>query len=570
MSSLAFKAHIHNLTILSVVCGLVFFLFLGKVPFHDKGEPREALLVQDIVDNGNWLFPLKLGHYLPSKPPLFHWIGAIAAKFWGTMTETTVRFPSALFATLGILLIYYLGNELYGAETGFFAALMLATTIAYQNAAVEARVDMTLVFFLSLSLTLFFALYLRHLRGDLWWYAFFIVISTGILAKGPVSLILSGMIIFFFIAATKQWAFLWELLRHPGVIVASAIFTAWYGAALWQAGSEFAALQIVKENLARFFVHGEGGTGHQKPIYYFLLYLLPQGFPWTIFLPVVLWSYFKDRRFRDERALFFGIWIAVVLLFFSLSAGKRPPYILPLYVPLALLTAHWCCAPAGERQVRFKGLQWIGWFAAGIGLTLFVLLLCHLKGATIAGLMSLLNISLTPKAFAQLQLAQGILDERKWLVRFFLFVSALVWLHLSRDLMREKTREAAVQIAILAVFTVLVVQGIVVPVLASARSYQDFVQLAKRRAGHEEPLLLFPKGLDSSAIVFYGGSKIQLLSGDVDALRRRLEVSRDYVILGEHQWKSPRAGLSSFQPVLRSRGKGADGDDPLVLIQGNS
>ena len=100
-----------HVLILGCICGIVFFANLGSIPFYDKGEPREALVVRDIVLNGNWIFPLKLGQQIPSKPPLFHWVGALASLFWGHMTEATVRFPSALFASLGVFLVFYLGGS---------------------------------------------------------------------------------------------------------------------------------------------------------------------------------------------------------------------------------------------------------------------------------------------------------------------------------------------------------------------------------------------------------------------------------------------------------------------------
>ena len=154
--------------ILACVCGIVFFANLGSTPFYDKGEPREALVVRDIVLNGNWIFPLKVGQQIPSKPPLFHWVGASASLLWGQMTEATVRFPSALFASLGVLLVYYLGRKLYDPLTGIVAGLILATSIVYQAAGIEARVDMTLTFWLTLTLVIFYGLYQGWLKGTVW------------------------------------------------------------------------------------------------------------------------------------------------------------------------------------------------------------------------------------------------------------------------------------------------------------------------------------------------------------------------------------------------------------------
>src|SRR5918996_4006035 len=194
-----------HLFILGLVCGIVFFANLGRVPFYDNAEPREALVVRDIVINGNWIFPLKLGQQIPSKPPLFHWTGALCSILWGRMTEATVRFPSALFASLGVFLIYYLGRQLYDSLTGLFAGLILATFNVYQTAGIEARVDMTLTFWLTFALVLFYGIYGGFLRNPLWKYAFFLTAGAGVLAKGPVSLVLCALIVGLFLAFKKRW-----------------------------------------------------------------------------------------------------------------------------------------------------------------------------------------------------------------------------------------------------------------------------------------------------------------------------------------------------------------------------
>jgi len=48
-----------HIIFLVALCGAIYFPYLGNTPFFDKGEPREALAVQDIVQRGEWLFPLK-------------------------------------------------------------------------------------------------------------------------------------------------------------------------------------------------------------------------------------------------------------------------------------------------------------------------------------------------------------------------------------------------------------------------------------------------------------------------------------------------------------------------------
>src|SRR6185312_15119759 len=100
------SAFLAPLCVLIALCGILYFPYLASTPFFDKGEPREALAVQDIVQRGEWLVPLKRATDIPSKPPLFHWSAAAVAKATVSLTEATIRFPSAFYAVLGVLLIY--------------------------------------------------------------------------------------------------------------------------------------------------------------------------------------------------------------------------------------------------------------------------------------------------------------------------------------------------------------------------------------------------------------------------------------------------------------------------------
>lgn len=85
-----------HIALLVLLCAALYFPYLGNTPFFDKGEPREALAVQDIIQRGEWLFPLKRAAAIPSKPPLFHWSAALTYQVTGILNEATIRFPSAL------------------------------------------------------------------------------------------------------------------------------------------------------------------------------------------------------------------------------------------------------------------------------------------------------------------------------------------------------------------------------------------------------------------------------------------------------------------------------------------
>jgi 4-amino-4-deoxy-L-arabinose transferase-like glycosyltransferase len=61
------------------LCFALYFWGLWAVPFYDKGEPREGLVVWEIWHNESWILPLRAGVDIPSKPPMFHWIAAVTS-----------------------------------------------------------------------------------------------------------------------------------------------------------------------------------------------------------------------------------------------------------------------------------------------------------------------------------------------------------------------------------------------------------------------------------------------------------------------------------------------------------
>lgn len=327
-----------HMVLLVALCGVLYFPYLGSTPVFDKGEPREGLAVQDIVQRGEWLFPLKRAAAIPSKPPMFHWTAALTYQFTGVLDEATLRFPSALYATLGVIFLYLLGARLFGAQVGLLGGAILATTMIYQTQAVNARVDMTLCFFVTLSLILFYSIYRGFLNHPLWPYAMYLLVGLATLSKGPLGIVLPGLVIAVFLALKRNWQQFFKFALHPGVLIALVLVVGWYGLAISRGGEGFVNRQLLSENLGRFF----GGSGHSHPIYYYLGYLFSLAIPWCLFYPFMFWDWAKERGSADDDLRFLQSWFGVMLIFFSLSSGKRAVYLLPMYPALALLLAVWC------------------------------------------------------------------------------------------------------------------------------------------------------------------------------------------------------------------------------------
>lgn len=552
-----------HLIFLVALCGAIYFPYLGNTPFFDKGEPREALAVQDIVQRGEWLFPLKRATAIPSKPPLFHWSAALVSELTGALNETTIRFPSALYATLGVLLIYGLGRTLYGAAVALLAGAILATTMAYSDQALSARVDMTLCFFLTLSLVLFYSLYRGFLAHRLWYFAFYFIVGIGTLAKGPLGILLPGLVIVGFLTIKRRWDLIMKFAFHPGVVLTLLLAGGWYGLAVTRGGEGFVDRQLLQENLKRFF----GGSGHSHPIHYYLPYLFSLGLPWSFFFPFLLWDLLRKSRTGSDDHLFLESWFVIMFVFFSLSAGKRPVYLLPIYPPLSLLLADWIYQQNRSIGWRLLLYRTVALIAATTALILLIIsfgaLWNHEAGWFFAPIASLLK----PKDRANLLVVQNALDNFGAVFTVIVLVMALLWLALSRAFWFGQIRPAALFVLGIAIVFGVVSRAMVIPVIAADKSYREFVVALDREIGPKAQIYLFGE-FNSDPVVFYHQKPMDVLEQPLAEMAKKVGAGTDYVIMPRETWEEIekiRPGLAP--PILSSTGKGAEGDAPLVLVR---
>ena len=555
---------------LAALCALLYFPQLGRIPFFNKGEPREGLVVQEIFLHGNWLLPLKGGTDIPSKPPLFHWFGAVISLASGQVNEMTVRLPSALLAIFGVLALYALGSRLFPSGVAFWGAVILATSSVYETQAVTARVDMTLAAFITLTLVCFYLIYKGRLKGTLWTTLFYILLGISVLAKGPVGALLPVLVIGVFLTLRKRWNFFRRIFFDWRILVSLAIGISWYGLALLQGGEEFFIRQIWQENLARFFVHGEGGTGHQKPVYYYLPYLLLEGLPLTLFFPMLVFDWIKNRLWREEDHLFLTTWFLVIFVFYSLSAGKRAVYLLPLYPPLSLALGEWF----QSGKVSGKSDIWGMRLTAGLIFLLVTVpigavLLSVSSGKGLSWFSMALGSRLDAGDLEGLFRIQAILEQGGAGLALAMALWTFLSLLLVWDLFRLRLRRAPAALSLLCFLGWTVGQGVFVYELAQARSYASFMREVNRRVSPGAQLYLYGEGFDSSPVFFYRGGSVPSMPAGPDALTKKLQSTEDHVIMTEHEWMKARS-LSDAVPLpqLKSRGKGSEGDAPLVLVQG--
>lgn len=340
------------------ICLVLFFANLGQWDLWNPDEPKYAQVAKEMVSRGDWVLMHFNDQVYGDKPPLFFWLIAISSYLWQGFSSFSVRFPSALFGTLTVLLTFLLGERLYSSRAGFFSALILATSLHFAYLSTRANIDATLTFFTTASLLCFYCWFQRkspHLpplpggpaygtdatsaerdgvRGDLIIYGFYVSMAFATLTKGPIGFTLPLLVSLIYLFVQKDRKEVKRMKLVSGVALLLIIVLAWYVPAVLSGGKTY-----VEENLFKHTTQAYAkGWTHPRPIYYYL-YSFPVAFlPWIFFLPSAI-AYGCSQLMVEKRRefLFLLVWVVVIFAFFSLSKSKRTLYLLPLYPAASLI-----------------------------------------------------------------------------------------------------------------------------------------------------------------------------------------------------------------------------------------
>jgi len=328
--------------ILLNVCFFLFILGLGRWDLWNPDEPRYAQVAKEMVEGRDWILMHVNGNTYVDKPPLFFWLIALSSFLWQGFTSFSARFPSGLFATLTVLLTFFLGKKLHGSRTGFLSALILATSFEFAYLSTRANIDATLTFFTTTSI-FFFLYWYQHSKeegdgekdkGSLSIYGFYIGMAFATLAKGPVGFILPLMVSLVYLLVQKDWKAVKRMELLTGMALCFVVVLSWYLPAVLKGGQNFLNETLLHHTIDRF----AKGSSHIRPYYYYLTNFPVDFLPWSLFLPGAIVYGFSEKKAGISRGfLFLLIWFVAIFLFFSFSKGKRAIYLLPLYPAASLL-----------------------------------------------------------------------------------------------------------------------------------------------------------------------------------------------------------------------------------------
>ena len=359
--------------LLLALVALAYLLPLGTHGLWIPDETRYAQISQNMLLSGNWVSPHFMDVRYFEKPVAGYWMIAIGQALFG-QNLFGVRFASALSTALSVLLCYLIARRMWNEPRKSFACALLymsLTVIAAQ--AGYANLDPQFTFWVNLSLVALWFAVDSTTRGQrlIAWAVLGLACGMGFMTKGFLAWLLPVLIALPWMLWQKRWR---ELLVYgPVAILVAVVVSLPWVLAVHAQEPDYWRFFFWHEHIRRFA--GEDAQ-HDAPWWYYLPLLVGFSLPWVALLPPALKQAWQTRR--QTNIAFLLLWLWMPLIFFSLSKGKLPAYILPCLLPLALLLGHTLADRLKLEQGRVLGINGVLNLALGV-ITLLALVYLQLK-----------------------------------------------------------------------------------------------------------------------------------------------------------------------------------------------
>ncbi len=335
--------------ILFVAALSVYLLNTWGVSIYILDEAKNATCAREMLETKNAFVPTFNYTLRTDKPPLHYFFMMLAYKMFG-VTPFAARFFSALFGALTILVTFVYTKRFCNVSLAFWTAIVLLASIHLLLQFHLAVPDPYLVFFMTWSLLAFFAAFkTAAIREILFMY---FAIALGILAKGPVALLLPGLIFLVFLIFSRKlnWRIVQKFKPFWGVAIVLSLALPWFLVNGIKTNWEWTLGFLGEHNLNRFSGSKEG---HGGSFVVTLLFVLAGIFPFSVFLPRAIVYGFEKRK--NEFILFQLVAGICIVAFFSISQTKLPNYTVPAYPFLSVILAYFITQKGVSfRQIRIE------------------------------------------------------------------------------------------------------------------------------------------------------------------------------------------------------------------------
>lgn len=323
---------LHRLTVICFLIALAMYAIgNGALPVTDPVESNYALTAKEMVVTGDWLSPQIYHNYWYDKPIMIYWLIGLSYKLFG-FTDFAARFPAALFGALAIGLFYQVVRSISGRRLlSLWSAMILGSSLEFWLLARGIVTDMVLLW---ATIGTFAYAYRGLTEGKtrfmVWAYIF---AGLGALTKGPVALVLPGILLLVYALVMRSWRMVRYIFAWQGILAFIIVVLPWYGYMYLTHGQDFINGFLGLHNVVR-------ATQSEHPdvnYWWYYLAMFPiASLPWT---GAILYGMYYGWRLKQPFYIFSMVMGWGTLLFYSLMATKYPTYTFISLIPFSFLGA---------------------------------------------------------------------------------------------------------------------------------------------------------------------------------------------------------------------------------------
>lgn len=336
---------------------------LALYPLMDTTEARYGDIARRMVERSDWVTPwFTDSEPFWGKPPLSFWATALGFKLFG-INEFGGRLPHLILGfSVAALTWWYARRQ--SARAAWHAVALLSASSLFIVSSGAVMTDMSLTVGTTLVMVGFwFAM--RDDAGKSWLWQSLMALGfvIGLLAKGPLALVLCGAPIGVWLIWQRRLPDAWRRIVWLRILLLVLVFSLpWYIMAELRTPG-FLNYFLVGEHFHRFVT--AGWTGDK----YGAAHAYPRGGIWLLgFGAVAFWpflllplAFFRRRQAnlllspkeKNGARLYLLLWSLWPCVFFTFSGNIIWTYVLPGLPALAILVALWTSKQSG------KATEWV-------------------------------------------------------------------------------------------------------------------------------------------------------------------------------------------------------------------
>ncbi len=317
--------------IVFIISLILFSSGIRRSSIYILDESKNAQCAWEMLTYDHLITPTFNGELRTDKPPLHYYFMMIGYKLFGK-SAFGARIFSSIFGSIFMLIFFRFLSRNSSKQHAWWTMIVLWSSIHFVLEFHLAVPDPYLITCIGLSLIYFFEAIEKQIFTSA--TLMYIFVALGILAKGPIGILLPGFIMLTYLLITKQ--FKWKIIKklYPlyGVIIVATIAIPWYYMVYRETNGVWLNEFFFNHNIGRFesTKEGHGGFVLLTLLYYFM------GFVPYVFFIIPFIKYLKNAQ-KNKLLLFSVITTICFILFFSISSTKLPNYAMPAYPFTAFL-----------------------------------------------------------------------------------------------------------------------------------------------------------------------------------------------------------------------------------------